>query len=452
MSRRRAARVAGAYALVATVWIAFSDGALAFLGLPAELVSRYSFLKGIGFVVVTTAALYVLVDRFAKESKRREDQYRELFELNPNPMWFYDTETLRFLRVNEAAVRKYGYSREQFLTMRISDIRPVTDIPRLMRNVESVRSGETGDVDQAGVWQHKTKDGRRLWVDITSHLTEVGGRPAEVVLVRDVTEAHEAEQALLRHQQDLESLVSQRTAQLERANAELKAATEAKSVFLATMSHELRTPLNSILGFANTLADGMAGPLNDEQRVHLGHLRDSARHLHSLVDDVLDLSRIESGRVEVNLETVTVADVAGMLDGNVRALAAAKGLAWDIGPLPDLEMVTDPRKLMQILLNLLGNAVKYTASGSVRLDVEAAEREIRFLVTDTGPGIAESARHRLFEEFVRLEADCQASEGSGLGLAIAARYARLLGGSVELTHSSSSGSTFAVTLPVLPDA
>jgi PAS domain S-box-containing protein len=447
VARERAAHVAVMYAVFAVVWIALSDGVLAWFGLSAEMITRYSFIKGLAFVLVTGFALYLLVSRFAFQDAEHDRMYRELFDENPNPMWFYDLETLAFLKVNDAAVRKYGYSREAFLKMTIADIRPSEDYDRLMANIEATRGGVPGKVDQAGVWRHRTKDGTVLWVDITSHLTTVDGRSAEVVLVRDVTEAREAREELLRYQADLERLVSERTAQLERANVELKAATDAKSAFLATMSHELRTPLNSILGFSKILADGKAGPLNDEQQRQMGFLRTSAEHLHALIGDVLDISRIESGRMEIHLADVSLAEIVGALDGTVGALATAKGLAWRLAPVPDAVMRTDARKVLQILLNLLGNAVKYTETGTVGLTVVAGPRQVTFDVSDTGPGIAEEQRERVFEDFVRAEAETSAAEGSGLGLAIAVRLARLLGGTLELTAASSEGSTFRLTLP-----
>lgn len=330
--------------------------------------------------------------------------------------------------------------------MTIADIRPPEDVDRLLENIDVVRA-ELEGVDQAGLWRHRAKDGSLLWVDVTSHVTEVDGRPAEVVLVRDVTEAREARRELLRYQQNLEHLVSERTAELERVNFELSAATEAKSTFLTTMSHELRTPLNSILGFSAILAGGKAGPLNEEQSRQIGFLRGSAEHLHALIDDVLDLSRIESGCVEVSLADVALPDIVEALDNSVSGLALAKGLEWQVGPVPGISIVTDARKLRQILLNLLGNAVKYTVQGSVRLDVTAARGIVRFDVSDTGPGIAEGERQRIFESFVRIESETSPAEGSGLGLAIAAQYARLLGGSLELTATSDAGSTFTLTLP-----
>lgn len=448
MGRRRAVRLAAVYAAIAIAWIAFSDGLLARIGLSADLITRYSLLKGLAFVLFTGLALFVLVDRFGREDAERDRKYRELFDQNPNPMWFYDLDTLAFLQVNDAAVRKYGYTRDEFLRMTIADIRPSEDLGRLMANVDVVRDGIEGDVDQAGVWRHRTKDGSLLRVDITSHLTSIDGRPAEVVLVRDVTEAYEAREQLLRYQADLERLVSERTQQLEQANAELKEATEAKSAFLATMSHELRTPLNSILGFSRILSDGRAGSLNEEQARQIGFLRTSAEHLHALIGDVLDLSRIESGRMELHLAQSTLAEIVAAAHSTVGALATAKGLEWRCDQVPDVVMRTDPRKVLQILLNLLGNAVKYTRSGAVGLSVTVGPGRVTFDVSDTGGGIPDDQRDRIFEEFVRAESEASSAEGTGLGLAIAARLAHLLGGTLELASTSAEGSVFRLTLPI----
>lgn len=198
MRRMRPLRLALSYAVIAVLWITISDRALVWMGLSNEVLVRYSLAKGFGFVAVTTLSLYVLANNFAKATERREREYRHLFEHNPNPMWFYDLETLAFLRVNDAAIAKYGYSAEEFAEMTIADIRPSEDLDRLHANVEAVRSGAAADVSEAGAWRHVTKDGRLLWVDITSHVVEFEGRPAEAVVVRDMTEAHEARQELFR--------------------------------------------------------------------------------------------------------------------------------------------------------------------------------------------------------------------------------------------------------------
>ena len=440
----RAGRLAGSYAVIAALWILVSDSALAALGLPEAALARFGALKGLGFVMVTTVALFVVTRRFARESAVREREYRELFAHNPNPMWVYEIDTLRFLAVNDAAIVKYGYRRDEFLSMTIRDIRPAEDVLRLEENVSAVGDG----VDEAGVWRHVTKQGSLLWVEITSHVTEFEGRRAEFVLVRDVTEAHDARLELVRYQARLEDLVAERTAQLEAANEELAAATQAKSAFLATMSHELRTPLNTVIGFSGVLRDGLAGPLTAEQAHQVGLIKDAGQHLLELIDDVLDLSKIESGRVAVSPEPVSVLALSHGLDAVFRPFAEAKGLDFDCETVFEGMMMVDRRKLEQILRNLLSNAVKYTSAGSIRLSVTEQGDDVSFAVRDTGSGIAPDRQASVFREFVRVSPDdVSPGEGTGLGLAIAARLAQLLGGRIELQSVPGTGSVFTLVVP-----
>lgn len=205
MVRLKPVRLAVTYMALASAWIVLSDGLLMRLGFSAEQIGGYSLAKGMAFVAVTGLVLFLLVDRFARTIERRERDYRDLFELNPNPMWFYDLDTLAFLHVNDAAVVKYGYSREEFASMTIADIRPQEDLERMQANIDAVRSGAADPASESGCWRHLTKSGRVLWVDITSHKAEFRGRPAEVVLVRDVTEARAARAELARlHREHIE--------------------------------------------------------------------------------------------------------------------------------------------------------------------------------------------------------------------------------------------------------
>ncbi len=202
MAHKRPLRLTLTYALVAAGWIVFSDTLLLRLGLSAEALTEYSLLKGIGFVAVTSTILYLLTDRFARTLERRERDYRDLFELNPNPMYFFDLETLAFLRVNDAAVAKYGYSPEEFAEMKVTDLRPPEDVERLYAYVRAVRSGAAAPATEVGAWRHVTKSGRILWVDVTAHVAEFEGHRALVVLARDLSEVHAAREELMRVQRE----------------------------------------------------------------------------------------------------------------------------------------------------------------------------------------------------------------------------------------------------------
>ncbi len=240
---------------------------------------------------------------------------------------------------------------------------------------------------------------------------------------------------------------------LTRARDEAESANRAKSDFLATMSHELRTPLNAILGFSETLSDGVLGELNERQRHGVLRIEQGGRLLLSLISDLLDFSRIEAGRMEVEIAAIDLRSVCEASLHLVHDAAEKKGLrtALSVDRAPPA-IRTDERRLTQILVNLLGNAVKFTPTGgSVGLDVEhdEADAAVRFIVWDTGIGISIEDRDRLFRPFVQVDSSStRRFEGTGLGLAIVSRLSALLGGDVAVESEPGKGSRFTVTLPV----
>lgn len=245
-----------------------------------------------------------------------------------------------------------------------------------------------------------------------------------------------------------EELISSNT-ELERLNAELKQANQAKSSFLANMSHELRTPLNSILGFTGIILQGLAGPLTDEQRKQLEMVQHSGKHLLALINDILDLQRIEAGLTIVSPRDCVVHDLIVSLVDTIRPLAEQKGLdvQIDLSNAPE-HVVVDSRGLEQILLNLLGNAVKYTERGEIGLRVWSTDSLVRFAVRDTGPGIPVDQQDAIFGEFIQLTSvDGRNPTGTGLGLSVSRRLAQDLGGRVELESAPGEGSTFTLVLP-----
>jgi PAS domain S-box-containing protein len=373
--------------------------------------------------------------------------YRALFEAHPAPMWAYDLETLAFLAVNDAAVAHYGYSRDEFLAMTIADIRPPEDVPALLDAIpEDVDAG----LDETGTWRHLLKDGTMIDVRISSHTLMWEGRPAEVVTAEDITERLEIERELQEYRAELEETVRARTAELVQVNEALEQAPRAKSEFLASMSHELRTPLNTIIGFSSILIQGMAGELNEEQHKQLEMVLQAGKRLLALVNEVLDLSRIEAGRVEVLPDSIDVAPMLMELAEQVRPQAEAKGLELDLKPCEAPKQIrSDRRKIEQILLNLLSNAVKFTESGTVTFTASCdGKQRCVFTVADTGIGIPEDELELIFDEFHQMGIrNDPAAEGTGLGLAISRRLATLLGGSLTVESRVGEGSTFTLTVP-----
>lgn len=295
------------------------------------------------------------------------------------------------------------------------------------------------------------------WFDVRSQPVPEG----IFVLSIDITERKHAEMALRELNESLELRVATRTAELHAALVRAEDADRIKSAFLATMSHELRTPLNSILGFTGIILQGLAGPLNPEQTKQLGMVRGSARHLLDLINDVLDISKIEAGQMEVKLEPFDLRASIEHVTGLVTPMAHRKGLVLSVtAPSVLPPIVSDRRRLEQILINLLNNAVKFTEHGTVSVVVELVsgfdaappgQPCVRIQVADTGIGIKPEELSALFEPFRQLDSGLTRQyEGTGLGLAICRRLAVLLDGDVRAESTWGSGSVFTVTLPMNP--
>ncbi len=241
--------------------------------------------------------------------------------------------------------------------------------------------------------------------------------------------------------------------ELEEKGHQLEIASRRKSEFLANMSHELRTPLNAIMGFSEVLAEGMFGEVNDKQGEYLRDILESGRHLLSLINDILDLSKIEAGRMELELENV---DLQAFIDNAltfVRERAARRGIALERVIDDRVGVIrADERKVKQVLLNLLSNALKFTSEGG-RIDVRAAVNEgtVEVSVADTGVGIAPEDQEAVFEEFRQVGTADKKVEGTGLGLALARKFIELHGGRIWVKSQLAQGSTFTFTLPVCRD-
>jgi signal transduction histidine kinase/CheY-like chemotaxis protein len=273
-----------------------------------------------------------------------------------------------------------------------------------------------------------------------SQRVEVPNRDEFGKLARDLNQTSER---LAQNSQEQREL----TSQLEETNASLARASEAKSRFLASVSHELRTPMNAILGFTDALLGGVDGKLNPDQRTSLGWVQRGGRDLLGLINEILDLSKIEAGKLTMDAQPFDPRELVESVVAQYRSMAAQKGirLDWRDADAPT-QVVLDRQRVRQILVNLLGNALKFTSAGKVQVETAGNSQSVfRVAVRDTGPGIAADQHEAIFEEFQRAEGD---EAGTGLGLAISRRLARVMGGDVTLESEPGRGSVFYLTLPL----
>jgi signal transduction histidine kinase/DNA-binding response OmpR family regulator len=238
-------------------------------------------------------------------------------------------------------------------------------------------------------------------------------------------------------------------AALIRAKDDAERASKFKDRFLSTMSHELRTPLNAVMGFSDLLADKRYGELNERQQRYVSHINTGGKHLLKLINDILDLSKIEAGRLELSFEDLSVETIFGEVVSALRPLAEKHTHTLSSHAKPGLSVHADATRFKQVLMNLVGNAVKFTPEGG-RIDLEAqqVEREVQVKVRDNGPGIPAEEQKRIFEAFYRLQKSGEGVEGTGLGLAITESLVKLQGGSLGIESEPGRGSCFYFSLPL----
>lgn len=370
-----------------------------------------------------------LAERLRSEHAARvsERNYRTLFVGHPQPMWLYDVATLAFLDVNDAAIETYGYSRNEFLAMTIKDIRPAEDVPKFLELIV-----DTPTFERSGPWRHVHKDRSIEQVLVTSHAVRFADRDARFVMAEDLTES-----------QRLEMELNQARARVD-ATAELS---RTKDELVSMVSHELRTPLASIVGFAELLA---TRAVTDEQRKeYIGVMVQEGRRLTSLINDFLDIQRIEAGRERLSMAP---ADLPALIERAVSKSGADEPRPIEIRVAKDLPLVmVDAVAIDRVLGNLLSNARKYSPDGgAIVVGAGVVDGMVEVYVQDHGLGVPREAIPRLSQKFYRVDAsDRRQIKGAGLGLSIARRIVEAHGGSIGVrSEGLGKGSLFHFTLPV----
>lgn len=423
--------------------VIFPDQSIRWLNVVGQVVERNSEGRG----VVVRGCLMDITERNNAEGALRQSQqmFSDAFYSSPAALAIARIDNGNLVEVNDSWLRLFEFTRDEVIGHSTIALNIVTNAARA-KVVENLKV--TGELRNLEITL-RSKTGKPLTLLYSSRLIDFDGEASQIATLIDITEQHRLHEELELHHQHLQELVDRRTAELVESQKRAEVANRAKSAFLANMSHEIRTPMNAIIGLTHLMLRAGA---NREQAERLGKINNAGQHLLSIINDILDLSKIEAGRLQ--LES-TDFHLSAILD-NVRSLigeqARSKGLSIEVDPdsVP-VWLRGDPTRLRQALLNYAGNAVKFAEHGTITLRADLLEDHgdaflVRFAVQDTGIGIAPEILPKLFTAFEQADVSTTRTHGgTGLGLAITRRMAELMGGEAGVESVLGEGSTFWFT-------
>ena len=425
-----------------------------------EIFNRWvaiSYERGIDYTllwqVLLGAALILMVfvywnRRLAREVTHRKQAEQNLEATNRSlefvqfgidhavdmAYWLYADEG-RLFYVNNATANRLGYEREEMVGMTVSDFDPVFPTTEWPQFVERLKAAESLTFES----RNMTKNGEVFPVEVTARWLKFEDQDRFIAFGRDISE---------RKQQEAEVLQAKEATEL--ANKKLKELDMLKSMFIASMSHELRTPLNSIIGFTGMTLEELSGDLNEEQRDNLSRVFKSARHLLNLITDVIDISKIEAGRVDIFPENFSLKELVDEATGSIQGQLKEKDLQLEVELPKEINMRSDRKRILQCLLNLLSNAIKYSEKGTITLKAVESRDNVIISISDTGIGIAEADMPKLFKAFERFESLLRVKAGgTGLGLYLTRKIVTdILAGKITAESELAKGSTFTITIPI----
>ncbi|MBW8012137.1 MAG: GAF domain-containing protein [Chloroflexi bacterium] len=392
-----------------------------------EDADTFSTLGGQIATTLQTARVFAEQIATQEELKEREAQFRTLVDYAPEAIVVLDVDAGLFVEINDNAVEMFGYSKEQFEKLSFPDISTQNQpdgkpsIDAIWNYVQTTTAGGAPIFD----WLHRKANGETFTAEIRLVRLPAAGRNLVRGSITDITERKAAEETIIQGDR-------------------------LKSEFLANMSHELRTPLNSIIGYTDVLLMGIDGELDEEKLIDVQAIQENGNHLLSIINDILDLAKIEAGRMSLELSKIDIKKLLEDVVKNNAGLLVNKSVEMVIDAQDDIpEILADHMRLSQVMNNLVSNAAKFTDEGTITLGAFRDNGYVRLEVADTGHGIYEQDLEGIFEEFTQADSSStRTAEGTGLGLTITRRLVQMHGGTISATSEREKGSTFTVTLPV----
>jgi len=381
---------------------------------------------------------------------RLERRFRELLEAAPDAIIQVNVDG-RIILLNRVTEDMFGYTRDELLGQPLEVLVPSELRARHIQHRDHYQQHPITRAMGSGlVLEGVRKDGSRLPVEISLSPSAFEEGFRVTAIIRDITGRRIAEERLRRVQEESTQRLAESNTRLELTNRELHRANRLKSEFLASMSHELRTPLHTIIGFSELLAEELEGPLNEKQHRFIRHIHTDSLHLLELINDILDISKIEADRLELYPEAFDFTALVAESLASIRSLAEAKSHTLETAVDVPTAVDADRLRIKQVLVNLLSNAVKFTPEGGrIRVEAHVLAQFVVVSVTDTGVGIPPEEHESIFDKFHQVGATTKGvREGTGLGLAITRRLVEQHGGTIRVRSQPRQGSTFLFTLPL----
>jgi PAS domain S-box-containing protein len=464
------------YLLIALLWVKLLiETAICAISDPIGLC-RPQMIFDILFGVLLTLVLGYVYRKFKSTTSEHVKEHARLFKNNPNPMWIYDLETLQFLKVNEAALSLYGYSEAEFLSLKITDIRPEEDLPAVISSTDKIKLHFNHQYHWSGTWRHKKKNDELIYVEISSHEILFEGEKAELVLSYNITERVLQDQKLQMLNQDLERKVMVRTNdllslnqrlidqnkviksanlelftltnELQAANRKIQQHADMTSRFVSMASHEFRTPLANI-AFSAGFIKRYLSKLRPENIISkLDGIDKHVTQMVTLLEDVLTIGKSDYVKLEINKKPF---DLHCFINSLSQEIVMANNNSHKVHIFIDENvrpyLDSDEKFLRNVLTNLLNNAIKYSPScKDIQVNVYAIANETCIEIIDRGIGIKKTDMERIFEPFYRA-GNTENIKGTGLGLSIVKKAVDILGGRISVQSEFEKGSKFKVILP-----